>query len=1339
MSSDVKHSDPLQAQAGEYRVSVDVHLPDTMPGFRNIHKGSTIIVCGCGESVSGFDDPERFITIGVNDVGRLFQPDYLVVVNHRHQFRKDRFEHIENSRARALFSHLRLDVGHPKQIRFALGRRGGMEVDDPTSLPYTRNSPYIATCLALFMGAQRVGLIGVDFTDRHFFGALGTHPLTRELRQIDMEYGRLAETWRARGVSIVNLSPVSRLQSLPRASLDDLRRDGPSRTISTPAPASTDRAMPAAAGGLKLFFVHYRFLSAGDVFTHGLTEAARTLGVNAEHTYWDDPRLEQRIAACDPDLVLVVHGRRFSRRRIRLPERAKTAVWLVDEPYEVDDTASWSGRFDAVFLNDFTTLARHRNAHYLPVAFDPSRHTDNGGERRHMVGFIGGYNPDREAMLLRLLDEGMLSYVVGGPWRSPRLKAISRSGNIPAAETAELYRQTRIVINIFRSQHHFNRAKTPGHAMNPRVYEALACGALVVSEHRPEIETVFPAMPVFRGPDELVAVMRRLLRDEEAFATALAACRAALPGHSYADRLKTIISAFAGAGAEPMPVVPSLAVLPTLPAGWGSTAGLILHNQPDQALALRLPHALPPGAEEGLASLDRFGPIRLSCMIEPGAGARVILKLHQQDRLDQTTNSYHMVLEQGQGYVATHNKVLHRFSCLAQGAVAVTLEWNGGLLRGTVGGQALPELQARQLTEGYCFIGLNRGTAVVRDLEMVAPPPAHTVPAPSAPSSEIRLCRGIDTPVEGCVRLDDGAALASLMRFTDVDVTMTVSLEPQASLVVKLHLQDSQDAATNSYHAIFRPDRAYLARHNRILASLPAPLGTNRRLGFRRFADRLQLTLDGRCVAQVRDSLLACGHVTITAEDGAAILSDLTLTPLDQAAAAALVAAGTGRSRMAQAHASAAPVTPFSTTPTRNLIYHIWPVRNSVWRWNLQQLLERIELFNGRRIIGIVSDDHSDEPEAVQAMLEGHGCEFIQRPNRPTGEVETFPAMLDAVRSDSRNEVTFYGHAKGVKYREAVSPAVRRWTEALYRTVLDDWGGVRTALNRHVFAGSFRRVGRVGPHRYLGSWHYSGTFFWMRNSFVSNLSRLRVTKFYSGVETWPGQHFPLHLAACLFLDRLSQVPYDPMFWANCGERALREWEEVDRDVAPPPELFGTLSADGHRGPSLGWRPEALDWLLQRIENQGARRVLSFGTLHGGLEWHLARRARERGRTLEMTVVAPDGSEELERTLAMAASEFRHTIRMLRLPPEDPMLRRELQPGFGTAVLDGTPGYRRARAAFGLAHALGARSIAVNAITDSDWHAYRGVCHSRLWAEIAPTAHSQCYGTEDWGGVGFIEV
>jgi len=189
--------------------------------FRDIHAGQTILVCGCGESLMELGDPTRYVTIGVNDVGRLFDPTYLVAVNPRNQFKADRFRFVEQSKAQVLFTQLDLGPVRPRLVRFKLGQFGGTDIGTGDFLHYTQNSPYVAVCLAAYMGAARIGLIGVDFTDHHFFARTGRHSLAGRVREIDAQYGRLADALGKRGVELVNLSPVSRLTSLKRARIED--------------------------------------------------------------------------------------------------------------------------------------------------------------------------------------------------------------------------------------------------------------------------------------------------------------------------------------------------------------------------------------------------------------------------------------------------------------------------------------------------------------------------------------------------------------------------------------------------------------------------------------------------------------------------------------------------------------------------------------------------------------------------------------------------------------------------------------------------------------------------------------------------------------------------------------------------------------------------------------------------------------------------------------------------------------------------------------------------------------------------------------------------------------
>ena len=139
-------------------------------------------------------------------------------------------------------------------------------------------------------------------------------------------------------------------------------------------------------------------------------------------------------------------------------------------------------------------------------------------------------------------------------------------------------------------------------------------------------------------------------------------------------------------------------------------------------------------------------------------------------------------------------------------------------------------------------------------------------------------------------------------------------------------------------------------------------------------------------------------------------------------------------------------------------------------------------------------------------------------PNDPIGECITFPVMLGRVASLDPDDVTFYGHAKGVRHGNVLSQAVRRWTEALYDASLGQWPLVAEHLQRYALTGSFRMLGRFRAHQYLGDWHYSGTFFWLRHALAFRRPILTVPQFYGGVEVWPGLHFRREETGCLLLD-----------------------------------------------------------------------------------------------------------------------------------------------------------------------------------------------------------------------------
>jgi hypothetical protein len=214
---------------------------------------------------------------------------------------------------------------------------------------------------------------------------------------------------------------------------------------------------------------------------------------------------------------------------------------------------------------------------------------------------------------------------------------------------------------------------------------------------------------------------------------------------------------------------------------------------------------------------------------------------------------------------------------------------------------------------------------------------------------------------------------------------------------------------------------------------------------------------------------------------------------------------------------------PFDGPVTRNVLYHMGPFSgNGMWRRNVQELVKRIGMFNGRRVMAIVTGDGLDPPEAVREAMAGHDFEFIEMPNESRlREVVSFIPLLKTVESLDKNSVTFYAHSKGVTRPVDSGTTVHAWTDIMYATCLDYWPVVERMLASYPIVGSFKKLG----HGFQGSdsnWHYSGTYYWLRHSGVFGRKWQLVDQQWWGTESWPGVQFKPEEAGCLF--RTGSVP-----------------------------------------------------------------------------------------------------------------------------------------------------------------------------------------------------------------------
>jgi len=201
-------------------------MTNTLSNFKNVHKGKSVIVCGCGTSATIMKDHyEDIITIGVNDIPKLFTPTYLVVTDHPIRFAPPRRKLVMESSSKALFTCAK-GWKNKNLVSFELGSRKLAHLDSDNRVDFCLNSPYVATGIAYKMGFTKIGLIGVDFTPNHFYARDGAHPLTRmnKIREVNEGYGILKSELLKRGVEFYNLSPSSAITAIPKMDIEKFKQ-----------------------------------------------------------------------------------------------------------------------------------------------------------------------------------------------------------------------------------------------------------------------------------------------------------------------------------------------------------------------------------------------------------------------------------------------------------------------------------------------------------------------------------------------------------------------------------------------------------------------------------------------------------------------------------------------------------------------------------------------------------------------------------------------------------------------------------------------------------------------------------------------------------------------------------------------------------------------------------------------------------------------------------------------------------------------------------------------------------------------------------------------------------
>lgn len=289
-----------------------------------------------------------------------------------------------------------------------------------------------------------------------------------------------------------------------------------------------------------------------DKISEGVTRFWSRGTVQAPIMNW---RLRRMIINTRPDVFITLYGFFLDPDTLGLLRTLKipSACWWINDPFQFQRSMEKAALYDAVFTNDSQCVEQYlaggvRAAWFLPTACDPEVHkpTDPRADYVTDVCFAGDWSPLREKLMLSLVDK--VDFKIFGPWAkklppdSP-LHHFLQDGFFSPQDMAAMFSSAAITLNI-----HTWYGKAD-HGLNPRLFEAAACGAAQFVDWKIEIPRLFDIgreLFVYKSIQDVPAMIVDALKDRKNLAeVGAAARRRALAEHTYEHRMQKMLSLYA--------------------------------------------------------------------------------------------------------------------------------------------------------------------------------------------------------------------------------------------------------------------------------------------------------------------------------------------------------------------------------------------------------------------------------------------------------------------------------------------------------------------------------------------------------------------------------------------------------------------------------------------------------------------------------------------------------------------------------------------------------------------------------------------------------------------------
>jgi hypothetical protein len=229
----------------------------------------------------------------------------------------------------------------------------------------------------------------------------------------------------------------------------------------------------------------------------------------------------------------------------------KVILLHTESPYQDGEQLIRAAHADVNLVNDPVNLDAYRElgpAEYMPHAYREHVHYPAPGAAKLWdFAFIGTGFPSRVRFFEQMHLAG-LDVRLAGPWLdlpedSPLRQYADPNpeGCVDNAETADIYRQSRTGLNLYRREAE-DAHLGEGWACGPREIEMAACGLWFARDPRPESGELFPMLPAFTSPEEAGELIRWALAHPDDAEEAAGKARAAVEGRTFISHARKLLA-----------------------------------------------------------------------------------------------------------------------------------------------------------------------------------------------------------------------------------------------------------------------------------------------------------------------------------------------------------------------------------------------------------------------------------------------------------------------------------------------------------------------------------------------------------------------------------------------------------------------------------------------------------------------------------------------------------------------------------------------------------------------------------------------------------------------------